>query len=531
MGDQPNLLMTTMRAFTNDFLSFMGIREDEEQQASALPSAPEVAQQEANFGNEQIPENRMVNTPHGPIPGSIASPFTRIALGYSQGDGNGDAHPVVLSVSQNSFYATQQSAPSGKKGDDGLYTAPSTKDANKGYIPSYAPPVGGKLVLPRGRGRGAPPSAMRQPMLYGDGDVEMDELGEPNPRGRRQLKKKENVVIVHRDGTREVVSSDDPRVEKLPKGKDGKPSTGMYARSKNGDVMMKQSAETRLQNARRRQALQMAMRPKPYFTFTVTILQIALFIFELAKSARLTAISFNLGWGNIWNFGGVNTNVIIELGGKYAERIANGNEWWRFITPIFLHVSIPHILFNLLSQIKVSMDLERSFGSFRIGFLYILCGIGGNILSCCFLFDQIQAGASGSIFGLVGMMLVDVFVNWKLLQHPVCNLIIMIVVILICVLSGMMPGVDNFAHVGGLVVGIVGGFAFMPRLVNHKGRWTRLIVVAITFPLLIALFVALFVLFYNYVAKGNNIDCSWCEQINCASSLLGEEWCKRTSLF
>ena len=107
-----------------------------------------------------------------------------------------------------------------------------------------------------------------------------------------------------------------------------------------------------------------------------------------------------------------------------------------------------------------------------------------------------------------------------------CNLIIMIIVIILCVLSGMMPGVDNFAHVGGLVVGIIGGFAFMPRLVSKRGRWTRLIVVLITFPLLIALFVVLISLFYGYVAKGNNIDCEWCENINCAEVLLGEDWCK-----
>jgi len=91
----------------------------------------------------------------------------------------------------------------------------------------------------------------------------------------------------------------------------------------------------------------------------------------------------------------------------------------------------------------------------------------------------------------------------------------------------MMPGVDNFAHVGGLTVGIVGGFAFMPHLVKKsKGRWTRLIVVVITFPLLIALFITLFSVFYGYVAKGNEINCEWCENINCAESLLGEDWCK-----
>jgi len=532
------MLMTTMRTFGNDFLSFMGIRADEQDEPENLgaiaahqPSAG--GYEEANIGAQ---EQHMINTPRGQVPGSMASPFARIALGYGQGDQT--SSPFVMSVSQRRFYAQPEPSyvpPGGpdddKNSDDGLYTAPPTKDPSQGRVPSYEPPAGS--VMPRGRGRGA--AGRRPPPMYSkeDGDVEMDDMnGEPNPRGRRQVKHSNLVVIVHRDGTRETVPADDPRVEQIQKKKGGgRPSTGMYAKDKNGDVMMVQNDQSRIQNARRREALEKALRPKPYFTLTVTILQIALFIFELAKSARMTAISFNFNLGNIWGFGGVNTNVIIELGGKYAELIVSANQWWRFITPIFLHVSLPHIIFNLLSQVKVGIDLERSFGSIRIGLLYILCGVGGNLLSCCFLYDQIQAGASGAIFGQVGMMLVDVFVNWKLLQRPVCNLVIMIIVILICVFSGMMPGVDNFAHVGGLVVGIVGGFAFMPRLVNKKGRWTRLIVVAITFPLLIALFAGLFSLFYGYVAEGNNIDCEWCEQINCASALLGEDWCKRSTIF
>jgi len=540
-----NPLMTTMRAFTNDFLSFMGIRQDIDDEVAEAVGAVEMdgaqaaGYDEANAGMQQpagdagdaaYPDlGRMAHqgpvfmTPRGPVVGSRASPFTQVALGYAPPEQGHEAEPYVMSITQSGYFVSPDSVgnPRAKEKDEPIemYSAPPTKATSEGKIPSYEPPSGA-AVEPHGKGSGRAGSK-RPPPMYTPREGTLEEV-KPHPKGKRKEKKGEAYCIVHRDGRREFVKPDDPRVQKLlNQKKGGKKGTGVYG--KNGSV---EDDQARLLNARRKQAIAMAVKPKPYFTISVTILEIVLFIFELAKSAKLTTISFNFSLANIWGFGGVDTNVIIDMGGKYAQRIVEANQWWRFITPIFLHVSIPHIVFNLLSQVKVGIDLERSFGSIRVGILYVLCGIGGNLLSCCFLFDQVQAGASGSIFGQVGLMFVDVFVNWKMLRRPMCNLVIMIIVILLCVLSGMMPGVDNFAHVGGLIVGIVGGFAFMPRLVNKKGRWTRLIIVLVTFPLLIALFAGLFSLFYGYVAKGNNIDCEWCENINCAEVLLGEDWCK-----
>jgi len=554
--EEPNPLMTTMRAFTNDFLSFMGIRQDIDDEAGEAVDSVELdnvedrpRNEEANVGMRpsaggdlKPPEydpgrGPVVMTPRGPVVGSRASPFTRIALGYGGQERSyeREKEPMAMSITRSGFYIPQDrlaANPYRPKQDEPIemYTAPSTKAPGKGKVPSYEP--SDRELEPRGKGHGRAGHG-RGPAAYKPRDNEDDSSDsseednkDPNPRGKRKIEKEDTVCIVHRNGEREIVKASDPRVSKLMDCQKTGKGTGMYAKSKNGDQMILQDDQTRLLNARRKQALALAVRPKPYFTISVTILEIVLFIFELAKSARLTAISFNFSLSNIWGFGGVDTNVIIEMGGKYAQRIVEAHQWWRFITPIFLHVSIPHIVFNLLSQIKIGMDLERSFGSVRVCILYILCGIGGNLVSCCFLFDQVQAGASGSIFGQIGLMFVDVFVNWRMLRRPMCNLVLMIVVIVLCILSGMMPGVDNFAHVGGLVVGVIGGFAFMPRLVNKKGRWTRLIVVAITFPLLLALFITLFVVFYDYVAEGNNIDCEWCENINCAEVLLGEDWCK-----
>ena len=70
-------------------------------------------------------------------------------------------------------------------------------------------------------------------------------------------------------------------------------------------------------------------------------------------------------------------------------------EWWRFVTPIFLHVGIGHIVMNLLMQIRVGRSLEISYGALRIAPIYILCGVFGNLLSVIFVPTQVQVGASG----------------------------------------------------------------------------------------------------------------------------------------
>lgn len=623
-----NGLASTMRGFTDDFMTFMGIAPDTP--APVAPNAdrtpspePAAAREEAAFGEPHAPEASAppcdsgtaaaaadkdghsgawreprapplprgrtveVMTPRGPIVGAQASPFTQVAFSYAPCDPctGRAAAPMPLSVAAPEYQSVPYAAaspfagivpsappaPNPQDNDDvALYTAPSTlaTTSEPGLLPPSYEPAGAAGPVPRGRGHGrehshrhrksahpapaAPAPKSAAPARKEDKNaVEMDDLSRRSSSSSKSRSSSRSSsrppagkrCIVHRDGRREYVDTSDPRLATLPRQKHSKggqeapkkepaapeqraerrPST-LY--SETPEDAEREERRARAQELRRKQALAKAVRPKPYFTISVTLLQIALFIFELCKTARTTKISFHFSLSGIWSFGGASTNVIIEMGGKYSEAIVHKHEWWRFITPIFLHVSIIHIVFNLLTQIKIGIDLERTFGSLRAGILYILCGIGGNLLSACFLYNQIQAGASGAIFGQLGLMFVDVFVNWKRLQRPVVNLVAIIIIIILCVISGMMPGVDNFAHVGGLVVGLVGGFAFMPHLIKGKGRWARLIVVCITFPLLVAIFGGLLYLFYGYVAKGNNIDCEWCESINCAKQLLGEGWCK-----
>ena len=312
---------------------------------------------------------------------------------------------------------------------------------------------------------------------------------------------------MHSDGAREKVSGDDNRVVKMQQ------ITSMATRKE---------IEVHARQVRRMAALRKATETKPYFIVSVTLVEIIVFVFELAKSARVATFTFGT---NVWYWGSCDTGVIVELGGKVASIIVNRGEWWRFVTPVLLHVSLVHITFNLVVQVRVGIELEKTFGTVRMMVLYFLSGAAGNILSSCFLFDEVQVGASGALFGMLGLFPAHLFVHWKDLLHPVLSMVSVVVVIVLSVLCGMMPGIDNFAHVGGLLVGLVGGFALLPRLRKGQGGTARLVVAVVMFPVLLAGFGGLLWLFYGKVAKGDKDVCPWCMNINCPSSLLGKKWC------
>jgi len=219
---------------------------------------------------------------------------------------------------------------------------------------------------------------------------------------------------------------------------------------------------------------------------------------------------------------GPSVETLVDCGAKYSPNILAG-EWWRFFTPIFLHVGIGHIFMNMLMQVRVGKSLEESYGAFRIAPIYLACGIFGNVVSAIFLPTEVEVGASGALFGFMGVLFSDLIQNWKLLQSPIKNLISLIVTTLISFAVGLiLPGVDNFCHLGGLVMGVFTGFIFLPNLSYGKcqARW-RLCVICTFVPLSVVLFCAAFIGFYTGVNATQ--WCGWCSEISCISVL---PWCQ-----
>lgn len=144
--------------------------------------------------------------------------------------------------------------------------------------------------------------------------------------------------------------------------------------------------------------------------------------------------------------------MLLDFGAKFNPFIYEG-EWWRFFTPMFLHIGILHILLNMMALYFLGTVVERIYGSARFFIIYILSGVISVMASFAFS-PVISAGASGAIFGLFGALLYfGVFYRDLFFKTMGFNVLMLLGINL---LFGMiMPMVDNAAHIGGLIGGFL----------------------------------------------------------------------------
>jgi rhomboid protease GluP len=141
------------------------------------------------------------------------------------------------------------------------------------------------------------------------------------------------------------------------------------------------------------------------------------------------------------------------FGLKYNESIRAG-QVWRFITPIFLHIGILHIFVNMYSLNVLGPVIERLFGSARMLVIYLLSGISGVVFSLAFS-PYPSAGASGAIFGLLGAFGVFLFHHRKTFGQAAKDQLRQVAFIAILNLGlGLLPQIDNWGHLGGLLSGM-----------------------------------------------------------------------------
>ncbi len=144
--------------------------------------------------------------------------------------------------------------------------------------------------------------------------------------------------------------------------------------------------------------------------------------------------------------------TLIDWGAKFNPAIYEG-EWWRFLTPMFLHIGILHILLNMMALYFLGTVVEKIYGSFRFFVIYMTAGIFSIIASFAFS-PVISAGASGAIFGLFGALLYfGVFYRELFFKTMGMNVLFLLGINL--VFGMIMPMVDNAAHIGGLVGGFL----------------------------------------------------------------------------
>ena len=144
-------------------------------------------------------------------------------------------------------------------------------------------------------------------------------------------------------------------------------------------------------------------------------------------------------------------------GAMYAPAVLEDGEYYRLLTAMFMHFGIRHIMNNMLVLFVLGDNLERALGHVKYLIFYLLCGIGSNWVSMMAHSTDtmtVSAGASGAIFGVVGGLLYVVTAKKGRLEDlSTRQLVIMIFFSLY--LGYTSTGVDNTAHLSGLVIGIV----------------------------------------------------------------------------
>jgi len=160
--------------------------------------------------------------------------------------------------------------------------------------------------------------------------------------------------------------------------------------------------------------------------------------------------------------GSDNSATLVKLGAKVNVLIALG-DYWRLVTPMFLHIGVMHILVNSYALYALGPEVEALFGHARFLSIYLLSGIAGNVMSYAFT-PNLSAGASTAIFGLVGAEMTFFYrQREKLGAFGQRRLINILGIIAINLLLGVSSGaVDNFGHAGGFIGGVVLGWLLCP---------------------------------------------------------------------
>jgi membrane associated rhomboid family serine protease len=166
--------------------------------------------------------------------------------------------------------------------------------------------------------------------------------------------------------------------------------------------------------------------------------------------------------------------VLTTYGAKVNSLIEAG-QYWRFITPIFLHANLLHVGLNMLNFFVLGIFLERLVGHLRFLLIYLVTGVISIIASFYFAPQDISVGASGAIFGLVGAYSIFVLAHRKALRGRGIPALIWLVFIIGANLSVgfFIANTDNYAHLGGLLSGCLMGLWFTPRyaLSQKRGQW------------------------------------------------------------
>lgn len=177
-----------------------------------------------------------------------------------------------------------------------------------------------------------------------------------------------------------------------------------------------------------------------------------------------------------------NTDVLVKYGAKVNGLIVEG-QYWRLITSAFIHIGLAHIAFNMYGLYNIGSLIERIYGHVNYLLIYLIAAFTGSISS--FIFSQaLSAGASGAIFGLLGALL---YLGQKKprMFSTSFGASVLVVIGFNLIYGFSNTGIDNFAHLGGLIGGYLAANA-MGLIYEKKEVAKKIFWLAVIFALMIS---------------------------------------------
>ncbi|XP_019358586.1 PREDICTED: inactive rhomboid protein 2 [Gavialis gangeticus] len=187
------------------------------------------------------------------------------------------------------------------------------------------------------------------------------------------------------------------------------------------------------------------------------------------------------------------------------------DQFYRLWLSLFLHAGIVHCLVSVIFQMTVLRDLEKLAGWHRISIIFILSGITGNLASALFLPYRAEVGPAGSQFGLLACLFVELFQSWQVLEKPWKAFLNLSGIVLFLFVCGLLPWIDNIAHIFGFLSGLLLSFAFLPYITfGTMDKYRKRVMIIVSLVVFTGLFASLVVWLYVYP-----INWHWIEHLTC----------------
>ncbi len=155
-----------------------------------------------------------------------------------------------------------------------------------------------------------------------------------------------------------------------------------------------------------------------------------------------------------------NSRYLLEHGASYWKAVYEDHEYYRLFTCMFLHFNGEHIMNNMITLAFVGAAVEKFLGPFRFLCIYIFSGLGASILSSLYYMHNspdvitVSAGASGAVFGILGALIIIALIS-KNHRRTLKPMNILLIVVLSISNGYLSSSIDNVAHIGGLLFGII----------------------------------------------------------------------------